>query len=324
MPLGAHLPTSKGFEAALRHAQDLDCDCLQIFSKSPRQWNAPPLDAAKAERFRTVWQASGFSPLVAHDSYLINLAAPDETILRKSIAAMIDEVERADALGCDWLVTHCGAHLQRPEKPKKGATPDQSTLIAEPQCAPMSPAEEVALQRLADSLKEVVDATPNARVRIALENTAAQGTCLGGPFEHLAFVLQQLPVERFGVCFDTCHAFAAGHDVSSPDAVQSTLAHFDEIVGIKQIGVVHLNDSKGALGKHLDRHAHIGEGLIGRDAMRAIVTHPQLMHLPYILETPEVETMIDTNLNTVRELQGKTLSSVSAASPADSHGKSAR
>jgi deoxyribonuclease-4 len=324
MPLGAHLPTSKGFEAALRHAQDLDCDCLQIFSKSPRQWNAAPLDPAKAELFRSAWKASGFAPLVAHDSYLINLAAPDEAILRKSIDAMINEVERADSLGCDWLVTHCGAHLQRPEKPKKGKTPDQSTLIEEPACPPMSPAEEVALQRLADSLKEVIEATPHARVRIALENTAAQGTCLGGPFEHLAFVLQQLPAERFGVCFDTCHAFAAGHDLTSPEQVQSTLKQFDTIVGLDRVGVVHLNDSKGELGKHLDRHAHIGEGLIGRDSMRAILTHPQLQDKPFILETPEVETMIETNLNMVRELQGKIISSVSAAPPADSHDKPAR
>src|SRR5262245_30371283 len=111
MPLGAHLPTSKGFLAALERARSLDCDCLQIFSKSPRQWEAPPLDDEKAEAFRDAWHESGSRPLVAHDSYLINLAAPDETIREKSIRAMIDEIERADLLGCDYLVTHCGAHL---------------------------------------------------------------------------------------------------------------------------------------------------------------------------------------------------------------------
>ena len=297
MPLGAHLPTSKGFLAALEHAQELKCNCLQIFSKSPRQWAASPLEADKAAAFRAAWGSSGFAPLVAHDSYLINLAAPDEAVRQKSINAMIDEVERADLLGCDWLVTHCGAHLQKEPKKTRG---EETSLFP---IAPISDAEEAALQRLVDSVNEVIQRTPNARVRIALENTAAQGTCLGGPFEHLAFALAQLPDERVGVCFDTCHAFAAGHDLTTPDAVQSTLARWDAIIGLDKIGVVHLNDSKGELGKHLDRHAHIGEGLIGRDAMRAILTHPRLQNLPFILETPDSETMIETNLQTVRELQ---------------------
>lgn len=297
MPLGAHLPTSKGFLAALQHAQELKCSCLQIFSKSPRQWAAAPLDADKAADFRSAWRDSNFAPLVAHDSYLINLAAPDDAVRQKSINAMIDEVERADQLGCDWLVTHCGAHLQKDAKKAKG---EEASLFPAP---PISDSEEMALQRLADSVNEVIVRTPAARVRIALENTAAQGTCLGGPFEHLAFALAQLPIERVGVCFDTCHAFAAGHDLSTPDAIQSTLMRFDEVIGLDKIGVVHLNDSKGELGKHLDRHAHIGEGLIGREAMRAILTHPRLQHRPFILETPDVETMIETNLQTVRELQ---------------------
>ena len=281
MPLGAHLPTSKGFSHALKHAQALGCDCLQIFSKSPRQWNANPLDLDKAAQFRDEWKASGFFPLVAHDSYLINLAAPDETVLEKSIAAMIDEVERADLLGCDFLVTHCGAHLQ------KG-------------CAS---GVDDGLAQLAQSLARVLDATPNARVRILLENTAAQGTCLGGPFEHLRRVLDAVVSPRLGVCFDTCHAHAASHDLSSPEKVGLALSDFDRIVGLDKLCVVHLNDSKGAAGKHLDRHEHIGEGTIGRDGMRAIVNHPQLCEKPFILETPEVETMIEENLMTVRELR---------------------
>ncbi|MDF2440628.1 MAG: deoxyribonuclease, partial [Abditibacteriota bacterium] len=210
MPLGAHLPTSKGFLAALEQAQELKCSCLQIFSKSPRQWSASPLDTEKATTFRAAWRDSGFAPLVAHDSYLINLAAPDDAVREKSIAAMIDEVERADQLGCDWLVTHCGAHLQRPEKPKKEKGAATVLPIFESPVPAISPIEVAALQRLSDSVNEVIRHTPHARVRIALENTAAQGTCLGGPFEHLAFALAQLPPERVGVCFDTCHAFAAG------------------------------------------------------------------------------------------------------------------
>ena len=287
MPLGAHLPTAKGFSHALQHAQTLGCDCLQIFSKSPRQWNAKPLDSELAARFRDQWEASGFAPLVAHDSYLINLAAPDETVLEKSIAAMIDEVERADLLGCDFLVTHCGAHLQ-----KDGAHSVEAGV-------------DDGLRQLAASLVRVLEATPNANVRVLLENTAAQGTCLGGPFEHLHRVLDVVNSPRLGVCFDTCHAHAAGHDLSSPNHVENVMRDFDQIIGLEKLCVVHLNDSKGAAGKHLDRHEHIGEGTIGRNSMRAILTHPQMRDKPFILETPEVETMIEENLMTVRELRGR-------------------
>lgn len=296
MLLGAHLPTSNGFEAALQQAQELDCNCLQIFSKSPRQWQAAPLDGDKAAAFRAAWQAAGLAPLVAHDSYLINLAAPDEVVWEKSIRAMIDEVERADALGCDFLVTHCGAHLC---KPAKGEAVAESGTI--------STAEEIGLARLAASLRTVLEQTPDARVRIALENTAGQGTCLGGPFEHLAWVLQEVPSERLAVCLDTCHAFAAGHDIATATGLQAALDNLDATIGLGRVRVIHLNDSKGELGRHLDRHDHIGQGLIGLDAMRRIVQHPRLEHLPFILETPELETMLDTNLATVRTLREKSL-----------------
>jgi deoxyribonuclease-4 len=267
-------------------AQDLQCDCLQIFSKSPRQWNAAPLDAARAADFRAAWQESGLTPLVAHDSYLINLAAPDGAVRRKSIDAMIDEVERADALGCDYLVTHCGAHLQ------KGC--DEHASLA---------AIEAAIRRLAGSVRDVLAATPDVSVRIALENTCAQGTCLGGPFEHLSSVLDELDSDRLAACIDTCHAFAAGHDMATEAGLDNAIRNIDETIGLNRVAIIHLNDSKGELGKKLDRHEHIGQGNIGRDAMRRILTHPRLRHLPFILETPELETMIGTNLSTVRELQ---------------------
>lgn len=275
MPLGAHLPVSKGFASALLEAQKLGLDCLQIFSKSPRQWYAAPLDAAKVADFRAKWEASKFLPLVAHDSYLINLAAPSPEVRAKSIASMIDEVERADALGCDYLVTHCGAHL------KTG--------------------EEAGCKTLAASLVEVLEKTEGVKVKIALENTAAQGTCLGGPFDHIGSVLKSVGSDRLSVCFDTCHAIAAGHDIVND--LEGVVADFEHHIGVHNLGVIHLNDSKGKLGGHLDRHAHIGEGEIGRAAMEAILNHPKLRHLPFILETPEVETKVADNIATVRELQ---------------------
>jgi deoxyribonuclease-4 len=293
MPLGAHLPTSKGFLAALEQAQELDCDCLQIFSKSPRQWKAAPLDPEMAAAFRAARQKAGCLPLVVHDSYLINLAAPDEEKRQKSIAAMIDEVERAELLGCDYLVTHCGAHLQK-------------------DCGAQG--EEQGLQNLAASLRAVLEATPTAKVKIALANTAAQGTCLGGPFEHLGGVLHAVGSERLAVCFDTCHAFAAGHDVASEAGLESALQNFDEAIGLEHLAVVHLNDSKGELGRNLDRHEHIGQGLIGEDGMRRILHDPRLQEKPFILETPDTENMIEVNLAMVRSLREGTLRP--AAAPA--------
>ena len=257
-------------------------NCLQIFSKSPRQWNASPLDPKKVSVWREVWRESKFGPLVAHDSYLINLAAPDETVREKSIAAMVDEIERAEELGCDYLVTHCGAHIG---------------------CG-----EEKGLETLAASLKICLDQTPDLKVKIALENTAAQGTCLGGPFSHLGQVLGELGAERLAVCFDTCHAWAAGHDLKTD--LQGVLDNFDSQIGLDNLAVVHLNDAKGKLGGHLDRHEHIGEGEIGRDGMHAILTHPRLKDLPFILETPEVETKIADNVAAVRALSALTSASL--------------
>ena len=275
MPLGAHLPTSKGLPAALVQAQSLGLDCLQIFSKSPRQWNAAPLDVEKTRIWREKWLESKFFPLVVHDSYLINLAAPDLEIRQKSVAAMIDEIERAEALGADFLVTLCGDFLKR--------------------------GEQAGLETLAASLKECLEKTADLKVKIALENTAGQGTCLGGPFSHIGTVLRELNSPRLAVCFDTCHAFAAGHDLANN--LKGVLADFESEIGLKNLAVVHLNDSKGELNGHLDRHEHIGEGKIGREAMRAILNHPQLKNRPFILETPEVETKIADNVAMVRGLK---------------------
>ena len=250
-------------------------DCLQLFSKTPRQWKVRPLDAQIVSAWRDGWAASGLGPLVIHDSYLINLAAPVEETLEKSIAAMIDEIERAELLGCNYLVTHCGAHL--------------------------GSGEEAGVARLAQSLTECLEKTPDARVKVALEITAGQGTCLGGPFEHIGAVLKSVNSSRLAVCFDTCHAWAAGHDlVGNLDGVT---ADFDEQIGFDHLAVVHLNDAKGALGSHLDRHEHLGEGSLGAAALRAFVNHPKVRDLPMVLETPEVETRIEQNVQTARGLE---------------------
>ena len=274
MKLGAHLPTSKGFSAALKHAQELNLDCLQLFSKTPRQWKAKPLDAELMAKWRDEWAASGLGPLVIHDSYLINLAAPVAETLEKSIAAMIDEIERAEQMNCDYLVTHCGAHL--------------------------GSGEEAGVEQLASSLMQCLEATSSARVKIALEITAGQGTCLGGPFEHIGAVLKSLESDRLAVCFDTCHALAAGHDLVND--LDGVMRDFDANIGFENLAVIHLNDSKGKLGSHLDRHNHLGEGEIGEAALAAFINHPKIKDLPFILETPETETRIADNIATARRL----------------------
>ena len=274
MKLGAHLPTSKGFSAALTQAQELNLDCLQLFSKTPRQWKAKPLDADLMSKWRDDWAASKLGPLVIHDSYLINLAAPVAETLEKSIAAMIDEIERAELMGCDYLVTHCGAHL--------------------------GSGEEAGVEQLASSLMQCLEKTSGARVKIALEITAGQGTCLGGPFEHIGAVLKSLESERLAVCFDTCHAWAAGHDLVGD--LDGVMRDFDAQIGFENLAVIHLNDAKSKLGSHLDRHDHLGEGEIGEAAIAAFINHPKVRDLPFILETPETETRIADNVATARRL----------------------
>lgn len=274
MKLGAHLPTSKGFSAALVQAQELELDCLQLFSKTPRQWKAKSLATELMAKWRSDWEASGLGPLVIHDSYLINLAAPVAETLEKSIAAMIDEIERADLMSCDYLVTHCGAHL--------------------------GSGEEAGVEQLASSLMQCLEQTSDLKVKIALEITAGQGTCLGGPFEHIGAVLKSLESDRLAVCFDTCHAWAAGHDLVND--LDGVMRDFDDKIGFENLAVVHLNDSKGKLGSHLDRHNHLGEGELGEAALRAFINYPKVRDLPFILETPETETRIADNVATARQL----------------------
>ena len=276
--LGAHMPTAGGHACALTGGHAIGCEAVQIFTASPRQWRAAAISDEMRDKFRDALADCAITKTVAHDSYLINLAAaPDSDVLAKSRAAFVSEIQRADALGVDFLVSHPGAHV--------GA------------------GEEVGLARLVDSLDAVHDQTSGAKVRVALETTAGQGTYLGGRFEHLARILGAVKhPERLCVCLDTCHVFAAGYDLRTADAYEATLAEFDRIVGMAQLQVVHANDSKGILGSHLDRHAHIGEGEIGLEGFRCLVNDPRMGGLPIIVETPDSDTMHAVNITRLREL----------------------
>ncbi len=276
--LGAHMPTAGGHACALTGGHAIGCQAVQIFTASPRQWRAPSISDETRAAFAQALADCGITRTVAHDSYLINLAAPpDSDVLAKSRAAFRAEIERADALGVDLLVSHPGAHV--------GA------------------GEDVGLARLIESLDVVHGETAGARVRVAVETTAGQGTYLGGRFEQIARILQGVrDPERLCVCLDTCHVFAAGYDLRTPEAYEVTMTAFDAIIGFPHLQVVHANDSKGTLGSHTDRHAHIGDGAIGLEAFRLLVNDPRLAGLPIIVETPDSETMHEVNIRRLRDL----------------------
>lgn len=277
--LGAHVSVAGGFVAGLGRGVDLACDALQIFVKSPSQWQSKPLPAEDAQAFREAHAESSVGPLVAHAAYLINLAAPDPAILARSRAALVDELRRCEALGVPDLVVHPGAHLGE--------------------------GEEAGLQAIARSLDAVEAELGACPTRILLEITAGQGTVLGSRLRHLASIRDQVAHrERLGVCLDTCHAFAAGYDLVSPDGWQAFLDELDAEIGFDLVGCIHLNDSVGALGSRKDRHANLGEGLLGLEPFRRLLHERRLAHAPMILETPmgDDERGHQRDLEQLREL----------------------
>ena len=276
--LGAHMPTAGGHHNAITDGVKIGCHAVQIFTASPRQWRSPSITPELAETFKRIVQENGLTKTVAHDSYLINLAAePGSDVLAKSRAAFRGEIERAEALGVNFLVSHPGAH--------GGA------------------GEDVGIARLIESLDVIHQETAGAKVRVAIETTAGQGTYLGGRFEQIARIVNGVKEpERLVVCLDTCHVFAAGYDIRTAETYEATMQQFDEIVGLARLQVIHANDSQKALGSHADRHAHIGEGEIGLEAFRLLVNDPRLAGLPVIVETPDSETMHEVNVKRLREL----------------------
>lgn len=282
MPLfGAHMSVAGGLHNAVTSARSHGCSSLQIFTKNSNQWQAKPLETKGIEAFRHSLLGSGIQVLLAHDSYLINLASPDDALRQKSIEAFQDELQRADALGLDYLVTHPGARLDSKE--------------------------EDALVRVAAALDEVHARLPKCRVKTLLETTAGQGTTLGYRFEHLARILELVEKpKRLGVCFDTCHVFAAGYALAPQSEYQATFQAFDQIVGLKWLKAFHLNDSKKPLGSRVDRHDHIGKGELGIEPFRLLVNDPRFHQLPMVLETPKEEgdqdDMDTINLKVVNDL----------------------
>lgn len=234
----------------------------QVFTKNERQWAAKPLDPAVVERFLQGRAGHGVKHFVSHDSYLINIGSPDEALWEKSRQALMEELRRCDQLEIPYLVSHPGAHV--------------GTGV------------DAGIARVAEALKRIHDEMPDGKAMVLIETTAGQGTCLGSTFEEIAAIVNGVEdASRVGVCFDTCHVFAAGYDIRSPESYETTVLAFDEIVGIDTIKCLHLNDSQKGLGSRVDRHAHIGEGEIGLPGFELLVNDPRFFGLPGILETPK-------------------------------------
>ncbi|MSR32884.1 MAG: deoxyribonuclease IV [Gemmataceae bacterium] len=282
MPLlGAHMSVAGGMHKAVEAALAHQCQSLQVFTKSPSQWKSKPLAPEDIKNFRKAVKAAGLKKTLSHNSYLINLASPDDALFARSIDAFADEMERAEALGVDYVVAHPGAHL--------------------------GSGEETGLRRIAQALDEIQRRCPGFQTLILLENTAGQGTVLGSRFEHLGFVMESVRQgERLGICFDTCHAFAAGYPLFPKEDYQATWEEFDHRAGIKKLKAFHLNDSKKGLGSRVDRHEHIGQGALGLEPFRFLIKDKRFTSLPMVLETAKEEgeqkDMDGVNLAALRKL----------------------
>jgi deoxyribonuclease-4 len=264
MPLfGAHTSIAGGLHKALLEAQAHGCDTVQLFTGSPRSFaRTLGLSEDSIRLFRRTLRSVKLRFPMAHDCYLINLASPDEELYRRSIEAFVLEMQRAERLGLRYLVTHPGARLDADE--------------------------DSALLRVARALDEVHRRCAGYRVQVLLETTAGQGTTLGHRFEHLARILSEIEEPgRVGVCFDTCHVFAAGYALAPEAEYRATLRAFDRVIGLKRLRAFHVNDSQKPRGSHVDRHAHIGRGCLGLEPFRLLVNDRRFRNRPMVLETPK-------------------------------------
>ncbi len=275
--LGAHLSIAGGLHQAPTRGAELGCTVMQIFTANQRQWMTKPLSIDQIELFKSELAASPISHVLAHDSYLINLCCPDKNNLLKSRASFILEVKRANDLGVDGLIFHPGAHVGL--------------------------GETQGLKLIAESINAIIKTCSPFFLKLSLETTAGQGTTLGYTFEQLQYIIDMVEEQdRMGVCIDTCHIFAAGYDIRTPQTYEKTMQQFGKIIGWPKLVAVHLNDSVKPLGSHLDRHGRIGKGEIGSEAFRLIMNDPRLSEVPKILEIPGGDDAFRDDLALLRNM----------------------
>jgi deoxyribonuclease-4 len=268
-----------GLEKSFARGEEVGCETMQIFTKSSNQWQAKELTDNDIERWQAALAASPITPVIAHDSYLINLASPTEELLVKSREAFLVEVERCERLAIPCLVMHPGAHKDA--------------------------GEQQGLQTIAESFDWVHRQTPGLQVKVLLETTAGQGSSLGHSFAQLRQIIDSVEEgDRLGVCLDTCHVFAAGYDITTREGYEATIDELDTVIGLERLRAIHLNDSKKPLGSRVDRHEHIGKGALGLEPFRMLLNDRRLTDVPMILETPKGKDNAEDldNLATLRSL----------------------
>ncbi len=308
--LGAHQSIAGGCHKAVELGVNTGCKVIQVFTKNTNQWRGKPLSAEDAGQFRAALDLHGIACPLAHDSYLINLASPDDALWEKSIAALIEEVQRAAFLGIPWVVSHPGAYTTTSEaEGLKRIIVALDAVLAQSSRQPPD-----AVRRKVSTSKSKADGTPPASgypvsatvTGILLETTAGQGTTLGWRFEHLAEILSGVKnADRLGVCFDTCHVFAAGYRISTQAEYRATMREFDKTVGLDHIRAFHLNDSVKDCGSRVDRHAHIGHGKIGPEPFGWLLRDRRFRRLPMVLETPKgQQDGEDCDIINLRTLRG--------------------
>jgi deoxyribonuclease-4 len=279
--LGAHQSIAGGVENSLARGQEVGCDTIQIFVKTPNRWASKPLAKENVVAFREAVAETGIWPVFAHSLYLINLATPDDALWQKSIDALVDDLERCEQLGLPGLVLHPGSH--------------------------MGSGEETGIARIAAALDATHDRLLGYSVQVWLEVTAGQGDHLGYTFGQLRAMIDAVKEPgRLGICFDTAHAFAAGYELRTRDGFEATWRDFDETLGLARLKAIHLNDSKKELGSRVDRHEHIGKGLLGLEPFRFLLNDPRFRGVPMTLETEKSKDLSEDkeNLAVLRSLVG--------------------
>jgi len=276
--LGVHVSISGSIVNAPARARKLGCNTMQIFARNPRQWRKEPLSLAIVKDFRTAVRKAKISPVVIHIPYTLNLSAAKEKFYAITLREFVEDLQEADRLGAQYLVTHPGSH--------KGLS------------------EEDGLRRVVGGLKNILRAVGPIKTTVLLENTAGAGQLLGANFAQLGNIIKGVgPARRIGICLDTAHAWSAGYAINRSRGLAEFIREIDVTVGLERVKVVHLNDTPVALGSRIDRHTHIGRGMIGRAGFKRIINHPAFKRAVFVMETPRESDRDDIrNINTVRGL----------------------
>ena len=276
--IGAHLSIAKGLHHALYKAKAYGCTVLQIFTKNANTWKERTLAQDEIDRFDQARKKTGIIEIASHASYLINLATFERKKHDMSCNALVNEMVRSSALGIPFVVLHPGAHMGKGEKQ--------------------------GIEKIADSINDIFEQTHGIKTRLLLETTAGQGSGIGYIFEQLAAIMKKIENKnRFGICLDTSHIFAAGYDIRTKESYLKTIKAFDMIIGIKNLFVIHLNDSKKALGSRVDRHEHIGEGYIGMNLFKLLMNDRRFRDVPKIIETPKLKGRRDADKMNLKRLR---------------------